>query len=123
MDGRKAIVIVDHGSRREEANAVVAALARVVQGRAGQRATVRFAHMELCEPSLARVIDECVGQGAREVLVQPLFLGPGRHATRDIPAVVAGARDRHPGVSFRLGEVIGADPLLAELLVTRCGLN
>ena len=119
----RAIVIVDHGSRRPLANAVVVEIARLVQLQAGDRALVRWAHMELCEPSLAQAIDECVGHDVREVIVQPFFLAPGRHATRDIPALVADARQRHPGVTFRLGEVIGADPLLAELVGLRCGLS
>lgn len=123
MHGHKAIVIVDHGSRRAAANAVVAEIAALVQVRAGHRAIVRFAHMELCEPNLAQAIDECVKEGASEVLVQPLFLAPGRHATRDIPEMVALAIARHPRVTFRLGEVIGADPLLAELVSVRCGLS
>jgi sirohydrochlorin ferrochelatase len=79
--------------------------------------------MELCEPDLAQVIDECVRAGASEVLVLPLFLAPGRHATRDIPEMVALATARHPGVTFRLGEVLGADPLLAQLVASRCGLS
>lgn len=119
----KAIVIVDHGSRRAAANAVVAEIAQLVQARAGHRAIVRFAHMELCQPSLGHVIDECVRDGAREVLVQPLFLVPGRHAARDIPEQLELARARHPRVVFRLGEVIGADPLLGELVASRCGLS
>jgi sirohydrochlorin ferrochelatase len=56
------------------------------------------------------------------VLVQPLFLVPGRHATRDIPALLDAARQRHVGVNFRLGDVIGADPLLAQLLFARAEL-
>ena len=118
-----AIVIVDHGSRLAAANAVVADVARLVQVRAGESATVRFAHMEISEPALGAVIDECVSAGARRVIVQPLFLAPGKHASRDIPELVADARRRHPGVELELGRVIGADPLLAEILWSRCGLE
>ena len=120
---RVAIVIVDHGSRSEPANAVVEAIAAQVQSRAGSRAVVRFAHMELCEPSLPAAIDDCVAAGARKVVVQPLFLAPGRHAARDIPALVADAQRRHPTIAFELGRVIGADPLLAEMVCMRCGLS
>jgi sirohydrochlorin ferrochelatase len=119
----RVIVIVDHGSRRAPANAVVADIARLVQVRAGKRAAVRFAHMELCEPSLPQVIDESVAAGATRVTVQPLFLAPGKHASRDIPELVADARRRHPHVEFELGRVIGADPLLAEIVWARCGLS
>jgi sirohydrochlorin ferrochelatase len=116
-------VIVDHGSRSGPANEVVAEVARLVQVRAGAHAAVHFAHMELCEPSLPAVIDECVSLGARIVTVQPLFLAPGKHASRDIPELVANAQRRHPAVRFELGCVIGADPLLAEIVAARCGLS
>jgi sirohydrochlorin cobaltochelatase len=118
-----AIVIVDHGSREPLANEVVVEVARLVQARAGSRAVVRWAHMELCEPNLSLAIDEAVALGASLVIVQPLFLAPGRHAARDIPAMVDAARERHAGVTFQMGDVIGADPLLADLIVQRCGLR
>jgi sirohydrochlorin ferrochelatase len=119
----RAIVIVDHGSRSAPANAVVVEVARLVQARAGAEARVWFAHMELCEPNLGAAIDACVAAGARVVSVQPLFLAPGKHAAKDIPALVEDARRRHPGVDFELGRVIGADPLLAEIVCARCGLS
>ena len=119
---KRAIVIVDHGSRKEAANAVVVELARAVQARAGGRLLVAWAHMEGADPSLPEAIDACVSQGALEVTVQPLFLVPGKHATRDIPELLAAARQRHTDVRFELGQVIGADPLLVELIAQRCGL-
>jgi sirohydrochlorin ferrochelatase len=122
-DKSRVIVIVDHGSRSDPANAVVAEVARLVQVRAGAGAAVLFAHLELAEPSLPAVIDECVAAGARSVSVQPFFLAPGKHAGRDIPELVADAQRRHPHVQFELGRVIGADPLLAELIASRCGLS
>ena len=119
---KRAIVIVDHGSRKEAANVVVAELARALQARAGERVLVAWAHMEGADPPLPEAIDACVSQGALEVTVQPLFLVPGKHATRDIPELLAAARHRHSHVRFELGQVIGADPLLVELLAQRCGL-
>ena len=116
-------MIVDHGSRSAPANEVVVEVARLVQVRAGDRAAVRFAHLELGEPGLPAVIDECVAAGALVVSVQPFFLAPGKHAGKDIPEMVAAARSRHPHVEFELGRVIGADPLLAELVAARCGLS
>jgi sirohydrochlorin ferrochelatase len=115
-----AIVIVDHGSRNAGANVVVEELARLVQSRAGARASVSFAHMELAEPSLPAAIEACVAAGARVVIVQPLFLAPGKHAAKDIPDLVSDARQRFPDVEFQLGRVIGADPLLADILWARC---
>jgi sirohydrochlorin cobaltochelatase len=122
-DKSRAIVIVDHGSRSEPANAVVAEVARLVQVRARMEAVVRFAHLELAEPSLRAVIDDCVAAGARSINVQPFFLAPGKHAGTDIPELLADAQRRHPQVQFELGRVIGADPLIAEIVASRCGLG
>jgi sirohydrochlorin ferrochelatase len=120
---KRAIVIVDHGSRQAAANSVVEQLAQLVQARAGAGVAVSSAHLEAAEPSLPSALDVCVSRGAREVTVQPLFLVPGRHATQDLPELLSAARQRHPGVRFELGAVIGPDPLLAELILRRCGLG
>jgi len=122
-DKSRVIVIVDHGSRSAPANEVVIEIARLVQVRAGDQAAVRFAHLELEEPCLPRVIDECVAAGALSISVQPFFLAPGKHAGKDIPQIVADAQRRHPHVHFELGRVIGADPWLAQIVASRCGLS
>jgi len=118
-----ALVIVDHGSRSTRANAVVERLAHLVRQRLESEPEpprmVRYAHMELCEPDLPSAIDECARTGVGAVVVVPFFLAPGRHARDDIPVLVEQARGRHPGIEIRLGDVLGADPLLAELLARR----
>jgi sirohydrochlorin ferrochelatase len=118
----RVLIIVDHGSRLADANAVVEQTARAVQAALGARALVRHAHMELAEPLLGTVLDEAVAGGAQEVVVVPLFLAPGKHAGADIPAAVARARARHTQVLFRITSVLGPDALLVDLVVKRAGL-
>ena len=115
MPGR-ALVIVDHGSRRPDAHAHLEALGRRVQERAPGLA-VRIAHMEQAEPSLARTIEACIAEGMSEVAVHPLFLAPGRHLTDDIPALVEAIRASHPGIEIRLLDPIGARQELADLIL------
>ena len=91
----------------------------MVKEHLGEQAVVTFAHMELATPSLPETIDRCVREGATHVFVQPLFLARGRHATIDIPELVAEARKRHVQVRFSLGRVVGADPVLAALIAER----
>jgi sirohydrochlorin ferrochelatase len=120
---QRVLIIVDHGSRRGEANAALVETARLVQERVGAGWNVRYAHMELAEPSLTQAIERAVAEGALEVVVQPFFLGLGTHASVDIPALIADARALHPRVSLRLTTVLGPDALLAELVLKRCGLG
>ena len=113
-----AIVLIDHGSRETAANAVVESVANALRARLPGR-TIEIAHLEIAPPKLADAIDRCVLLGAREIVVQPFFLAPGRHSTTDIPALAEAAAARHPGVSIRLGVPLGAHPALVEAVLGR----
>jgi sirohydrochlorin ferrochelatase len=112
----RALLIVDHGSRQPEAHEHLESIAREVRRRA-PGLLVHVAHLELAEPSLGRGIDACVADGAREIAVHPLFLLPGRHLTRDVPAELERAAAAHPGVEIRLTEALGTSTALAEAIL------
>lgn len=116
-----ALLLVDHGSRLAEANATLEQLAALVRARAGA-IPVRTAHMELASPTIPQGVEACVAAGADEIVVVPCFLTPGRHATEDVPRMVADAAAQH-GVRVRVTDVLGVHPLLAELVLIRADLG
>ncbi len=69
---RRAILLVDHGSRRAEANALLDEVAALVKGRLGHGAIVEPAHMEIAEPTFVQAVTRCVEQGATLIVVHPL---------------------------------------------------
>jgi sirohydrochlorin ferrochelatase len=111
---RTVVVLVAHGSRAPEANEAHIELVQSV--REAAEVDVRPAFLELAEPSVPDAIDHAVDDGATRVLVQPHFLAPGNHTTRDIPELVAAARRRHPGIRIEGGSHTGADPDLPRLV-------
>jgi sirohydrochlorin ferrochelatase len=113
---RRALLIVDHGSGRPEAHEHLEQLAARVSERAPDW-IVRAAHMEIAAPSIEQGIEACVRDGAEEVLVHPLFLVPGRHLTRDIPALVRQVEARHPELRIRITEPLGASSELPDLIL------
>jgi len=114
----RAIVLVDHGSREPAANALLEEVARALRDRLpGERVCV--AHMELAPPSLAEAIEACVAEGAREVVVHPYFLAPGRHSTVDIPRLAAEAAARHAEVRVRVTPPLGVHPGLVDAVLDR----
>lgn len=115
---RPAILLVDHGSRRPEANAQLETLAGELRARAPDR-LVAVAHLELAEPTIAQAIDACVVAGATEVVVHPYFLSPGMHTSRDIPRIVAEAAARHPGLRARVSAPLGLHPKLVDVVLER----
>jgi sirohydrochlorin ferrochelatase len=115
---KRAIVIVDHGSRRDEANAQLEAVAERLRARLpGQLVTT--AHLEIAEPNIAQAIATCAAQGAAEIIIHPYFLAPGRHTTDDIPAQVRSAAASHPKVRVFISEVLGLHPALIDAIVDR----
>lgn len=105
----RAVILVDHGSREPAANAQLAAVAAALSRRLRGR-RVAVAHLSLVAPSLPAAIAACVAAGAREIVVVPYFLAPGRHARRDVPALARAARARHRGVRIRVSAPLGVHP-------------
>ncbi len=114
----RAILLVDHGSRRAEANAELQRVAEQVAERAPDW-VVRIAHLEIAHPDIGEGIDACVEAGARRVVVHPYFLGPGRHTTHDIPRRVEEASSRHPGIEVRISAPLGPDPRFVDVILDR----
>ena len=112
------IVIVDHGSRRDEANRRHEEFVEAWRRQRGH-AVVEPAHMELAEPSVGTAVDACVAAGATTVVVAPYFLWPGSHWDRDLPALAAEACRRHPGVRYLVAAPLGPHPLLGDIVEQR----
>ena len=115
---KRAIVLVDHGSRRAEANELLPALAERLRARLPDR-FVAVAHMELAPPSVAQAVAACAAAGADEIVVQPWFLGPGRHTRHDIPRLVREAAAAHGGLRVRLAEPLGIHEKLLDVILDR----
>jgi sirohydrochlorin ferrochelatase len=118
----KAILLIDHGSRRDAANEMMDCMANLVQAMAGPEVVVRYAHMELAEPSISAGVRQCVEAGATELIVFPYMLSPGKHSTGDIPRMVAEAAAAHPSLDVRVTSAFGVHEKLAELILGRAGL-
>ena len=119
----RAILLIDHGSVKAEANHMVSCMANLLQHVVGPSVIVRHAHMELAEPSIAQGFAECARAGADEVIAFPYMLSPGKHVTRDVPRLVAEAAREFPDIPFRVTDAFGVHEKLAELIALRAGVD
>jgi sirohydrochlorin ferrochelatase len=115
---RVGIVVVDHGSRRADANRWHEEFVQRFRDD-GVHALVEPAHMELAEPSIGSAFSACVAAGATTVVVVPYFLWPGSHWSDDIPALTAAAAQGHPGVRYLVAAPLGPHPALGEIVEER----
>ncbi|PKI64667.1 hypothetical protein CRG98_014956 [Punica granatum] len=119
MIGEKdGLIIVDHGSRRQESNLMLNDFVAMFKDKTGYP-IVEPAHMELAEPSIQDAFCSCVQKGALRVIVSPFFLFPGRHWHKDIPALTAEAAKEHPGVLYMVTAPLGLHELLVDVVNDR----
>jgi sirohydrochlorin ferrochelatase len=114
----RAILLVDHGSRRAEANALLETVAADVRRRLPDR-VVRIAHMEIADPTVAQGIAACAEAGAREIVIHPFFLGPGNHTSNSIPQLVEAALEQHPDLRVTISDPLGPHPKLVDVILER----
>lgn len=112
------LLVIGHGSRRAEANAVLSSVAATL-GSTGRYAAVRAAFLELASPTIPDAYGELVAVGCDRVLVHPFFLFPGVHTMADIPEQLRLADAAHPGASWTLTEPLGLHPSVLEAAQAR----
>jgi sirohydrochlorin ferrochelatase len=119
----RSILLMVHGSVRDEANRMLSSAADLLQQMVGDAVLVRYAHMELAEPTIAQGFADCVRAGATEVIAFPYMLSPGKHVTRDVPRLVAEAAREFPDIPYRVTEAFGVHEKLSELIALRTGVD
>jgi precorrin-8X/cobalt-precorrin-8 methylmutase len=115
------ILLAGHGSPKKDANSLEL-IAKMLHEKIHPQCTekcVRVSYMEFAEPGIPQAIDNCVKDGAEKVIIHPYFLSSGVHVTKDIPAMIDEARDRHPGCEFVYTEPLGIHNKMAELVLER----
>jgi len=113
-----ALVALAHGSRDPRHAATITALVDEVR-RTRPDLKVVEAFLEHSTPSFETVIARLVRQGHSEIVVVPLLLSEAYHAKVDVPAVIATAAERHPGIAIRAAGILGLETTLLNVLDVR----
>ena len=111
----RAIVLFAHGSRDPLWRRPVEAVAERVR-ELDPAVLVCCAYLELMEPDLRSAVRGLVAAGAGGISVLPMFLGVGRHARDDLPALVAALALEHPKIGFHLRPAVGEDRRMVALM-------
>ena len=113
----KALLLIAHGSRRIQSNDEIAVIAGQLAARMdGQFESIRYAFLELAEPSISAVIDQLVADGSAEIVMLPYFLSAGRHVYEDIPEIIEAKKKEHSNVTFWVASYLGEAPEVIDVL-------
>ena len=112
-----ALLLVSHGSRRRASNEEVKALARDLAARMHSHFSfVRYAFLELADPSIPDGIEACVAAGADRIIILPHFLSAGVHVSKDIPAEVEKKKKKYPQLKIDIADYLGQSEELVKVL-------
>ena len=80
---KKGVLVLGHGSRRQDANEELSKLVGMVQAKL--RVRTAHAYFQFAKPSLPDAVDSFVSEGIEEIFIVPALLFPGIHLKEDIP--------------------------------------
>ncbi len=116
----KALILVDHGSKVEEANDLLEKIAEKLRDHPDCKFDmVEHSHMELALPSIEDAFSKCFNNGAKKIIVHPYFLVPGRHSKSDIPRMAEEAASKFPGIQYQVSEPLGIHEKILEVVLER----
>ena len=113
----KYLLLVAHGSRREESNDEVRELARKLDKMEHDFDEVGAAFLELADPLIPDGIIGAIEKGATEVVVMPYFLSEGRHVAIDVPKDVESVRAKYPQIQITLSPYLGSSQKLLDVII------
>lgn len=114
----KALLILAHGSPRPEANEDIVRIAELLRTR-NAYPLVEIGYLDCNQPDIPAAIDLCVAAGATDIAAVPYFLHSGKHFFLDLPDLLESAGAKHPAVTIRMGDYIGHEPQLDDVLRDR----
>jgi sirohydrochlorin cobaltochelatase len=112
---KNAIILFGHGSRDALWHLPIQAVAQRVRA-TSPSTKVTCAYLELTEPSLATSAADLIDAGVNHITILPMFLGVGRHAREDLPALITELKQNHPSVEFNVQPAVGENPSVLDLL-------
>jgi len=114
----QGVILLGHGSRREEANAEVRAIEAMLRQKRPQT-IYSSAYLSLQTPDLSEAVEQMAQRGVNRIIVMPLFLFTGDHVKKDIPNLVQKLGDTYPEVQIVLARHFGADPGIVDIVQQR----
>ena len=114
----KGVLVIAHGSRAKETEVVLDSIVSSVKAKLPD-IHLECAFMEFSERTIEKGISALAAKGVTEIKIAPYFLFTGIHIKKDIPHMIAECSAIFPGINIIMGEPLGADDRLADILVDR----
>lgn len=113
-----SLLVMVHGSPKPESNEDMFRVVEMIRAREIYR-EIAVGFMECNEPDIPTAIAQIVENGASSIVAVPFFLHAGTHVADDLPSVLEAAQEKYLETEFLLGDYLGAQPPITEVLSAR----
>ena len=114
---QRALILFAHGARDPQWALPFQSLCAQLQTQL-PGTPVQLAFLEFMTPALPEAVASLASQGARQVVIVPVFLAQGPYLKRDLPAMVEALRKAHPACTIDVTPAIGEQPEIIAALAT-----
>jgi sirohydrochlorin cobaltochelatase len=111
----QAIILFAHGARDPEWAAPFDIIKQQLQA-ARPEVQVMLAFQDFMTPSLEAAVAQSAAQGAKRIVLVPLFMAQGGHLKQDLPLLVGKLREQHPQLELRVMPAIGDAPEILQAI-------
>ena len=112
---KTAVIILGHGSRSDGNDAAVKRIITAIRESVSSD-IIEYAYLQYARPTPEEAVERCVQQGAKKIVIVPFFMQSGVHVTKDIPALLEKAKQKHPTLDVRVTDYVGAHPLMEQIV-------
>lgn len=116
------ILILAHGSRYnkiEDTMLKICDMVKVELKSEYDATLIGYAFLQYSQNNLETGIKKLIDQGVSAIQVMPYFLFDGAHILDSIPTIINKILKDNPGVEIRIGQTLGTDERLAQIIVDR----
>ena len=111
----EAIILFAHGARDPEWAAPFGIIQRQLQA-ARPDTLVELAFQDFMTPTLDAAVAQSAAQGAKRIVLVPLFMAQGGHLKQDLPLLVGKIREQHPQIELQVMPAIGDAPEILQAI-------
>ena len=112
----KAIILFGHGARDSRWREPFDRLASLWREQ-HPNTSVELAFLEMMQPSLEEAVASLYSQGAKEIIVVPVFFGQGGHLRNDFPVLLEGCQSKFPDITLSATPAVGEDLAVLQAIV------
>ena len=115
---KTGILLISHGSPREEANKAFAELTGRVAARLNSD-IILPTYFSIKRPNIMDQVGKLVEQGIKHIIMLPYFLGNGQHIRADIPEQLDQCKEKYPEITMEFLPTLQGEPGVEDVLTER----